>query len=125
MRNNPSTHFIFTYAPYSILYWDSVTRSGERDLILNNAEGFARSMLEYDNVSFYCFMQDTEVTEDLSLFMDSIHFSPDINNRMYEQIKAGEYELTADNIDTVFKDLSRYTEKKVPELTEGLDFREE
>ena len=125
VRNNPGTHFIFTYAPYSILYWDSVTRSGERDLILNNAEGFARSVLEYDNVSFYCFMQDTEVTEDLSLFMDSIHFSPDINNRMYEQIKAGEYELTADNIDTVFKDLSRYTQERVPELTEGLDFREE
>lgn len=119
VRDNPDTRFIFAYAPYSILYWDSTARSGERDLILHNAKAFAGDLLEYDNVSFYCFMEDTEVTEDLSLFMDSIHFSPDINNRMYVMINEGRYKLTSDNIDGVFEEIARYTKETVPALAAG------
>ena len=94
---HPETEFIFFYPPYSILWWDMSYRSGEIEAIIECEKEMTKALLQYDNVRIFCFQNEPEVTTNLELYMDTIHFSPEVNRLMLDQIIAGEYEMTEDN----------------------------
>ena len=49
-------------------------------------------------------------------YMDSIHFSPEINKLMLDQMISGEYEMTPDNYEQVLDGVKEFTDKIVNEL---------
>lgn len=113
---HPETEFIFSYPPYSLLYWDSMARDGALTLTLAQAQETARTLLRYDNVRFYCFLDDLEIVTDLEWYLDSLHYAPEINTRMLETMAHGGHALTTDNLDAVFDALTDFAANKVPGL---------
>ena len=80
VRDYPDTVFCFFYPPYSLLWWDNMIRSGQLEQSLYAAEASMERLLSYDNVRIYYFQNEEDVTLDLDLYMDPIHFSEDINH---------------------------------------------
>ncbi len=71
--------------------------------------------LSYDNVRVFCFQNEEEVTTNLDNYMDTIHFSPEINKLMLDKIVAGENELTLQNYEQKLNELSDFTDRVVNE----------
>ena len=66
------------------------------------------ALLKYENVKVFCFQSETDITNNLDYYMDTIHFSPEINRRMLDHIIAGEYEVTQENYSEVFEAVRDY-----------------
>jgi hypothetical protein len=112
---HPDTQFIFFYPPYSMLWWDMSYRGGERDAIIYCEKEMTKALLSYDNVRIFCFQNEPEVTTNLDNYMDTIHFSPEINKLMLDQIIAGEYEMTLENYEEILDGLKDFTDDVVNE----------
>ncbi len=108
---HPNTEFIFFYPTYSMLWWDMTYRSGETDAVIYCEKEMTKALLGYDNVKVFCFQGDEEVATDLNNYMDTIHFSPEINKRMLDYIVAGKYEMTPDNYEEMLDDVKRFSDK--------------
>ncbi|MCR5670262.1 MAG: SGNH/GDSL hydrolase family protein [Butyrivibrio sp.] len=113
---HPDTQFMFFYPAYSMLWWDGIVRYGERDAYIYCEKAMTKALLQYDNVRIFCFQNEREVTTNLDYYMDSIHFSPEINRRMLDHMIAGEYEMTADNYEAMLEDVRDFSEDVVNEL---------
>lgn len=94
---HPETTFYFFYPPYSLLWWDNMTRSGELNQVLYAAQASAQALLSCDNVKLYYFQNDPDIIYNLDLYMDPIHFTADINHYMVTQMQQGNYRLTPQN----------------------------
>ena len=112
---HPETEFIFFYPPYSMLWWDMSYRGGESDAIIRCEKEMTKRLLSYDNVRVFCFQDEEEVTTNLDNYMDTIHFSPEINKLMLDKIVAGENELTLQNYEQKLNELSDFTDRVVNE----------
>ena len=75
-----------------------------------------KALLQYKNVRVFCFQAEEEVITNLDNYMDTIHFSPEINRRMLDHILAGEYELTLDNYEEEIDKVKAFSDKVQNEL---------
>lgn len=116
VEDHPETQFMFFYPAYSMLWWDGVYRTGERDAYIYCEKEMTKALLQYENVRIFCFQNEPEVITNLYNYMDSIHFSPEINKLMLEQMIAGEYEMTLDNYEEVLDGMKDFSDKIVNEL---------
>ncbi len=111
VEEHPDTEFIFFYPAYSMLWWDMSYRSGETDAIIFCEKEMTKALLQYDNVRIFCFQNEPEVTTNLDNYMDTIHFSPEINRLMLDQIINGEYEMTLDNYEEVLDGVKAFSDE--------------
>ena len=118
-ESHPETTFKFFFSPYSMLWWDNAYRCGERDAWLYDEEQAIAALLAYNNVEIYYYQDNEEIITNLNLYMDTIHFSKDINLEICNRLIAGEGRLTPDNYKkrlAHMKDLSdRIVEKDILE----------
>ena len=70
-----------------------------------------KALLQYDNVRIFCFQDIDEVATNLDYYMDTIHFSPEINRLMLDQILAGENEMTLDNYEEVLEGVRAFSDE--------------
>ncbi len=115
VANHPETEFKFFFPPYSIFYWDNIYRNGKLEAYLYDMEQAVGTLLTYENVEVYYFQNAEEIISNLDNYMDILHFSPDVNYWMYEQIAAGNYRLTADNYMDVLEDMRKLAYRIVEE----------
>ena len=94
---HPDTTFKFFFSPYSMLWWDNSYRSGELEAVIYNEKQAIGALLQYDNVEIYYYQDDWEIITNLENYMDTIHFSKDINYYVYDKLAKGEERLTIDN----------------------------
>ena len=93
---HPDTEFYVFIPPYSMLWWDDAVRSGMLDAYLYS-EGMAmRALLDCPNVRLFDFQNETDIVTDLELYMDTLHFSPDINALLLQYMLDGHGEITKD-----------------------------
>lgn len=116
VKAHPETQFVFFYPTYSMLWWDGIVRSGERDAYIYNEKEMTKALLAYDNVRIFCFQNDREVATNLDNYMDTIHFSPEINRRMLDKMIAGEDEMTLENYEEILDGVAQFSEDVVNEL---------
>ena len=116
VADHPETQFMFFYPAYSMLWWDGVYRTGERDAYIYCEKEMTKALLQYDNVRIFCFQNEPDVITNLYNYMDSIHFSPEINKLMLDQMIKGEYEMTLDNYEEVLDGVKEFSDKIVNEL---------
>ncbi len=116
VRNHPDTEFYFFYPAYSMLWWDGIYRTGERDAFIHCEKEMTKALLQFDNVKIYCFQNEPDVITNLDNYMDSIHFSPEINRLMLDQMINDEYLLTLDNYEESLDDMKNFSDKIVNEL---------
>ncbi len=110
VKAHPETEFIFFYPPYSMMWWDLTYREGETEAIIYSEKEITKALLKYDNVKVFCFQNEPEVTTNLDNYMDTIHFSPEINRLMLDQIIAGEYKVTLENLEEVFDGVRSFSD---------------
>jgi len=84
-------------APYSIVWFDEITRKGLRDAILTGMEHVMARLLAYDNVEMYSFAGCEDIITDLDNYRESMHFSEKINAYMVDCMKEGKYRITKGN----------------------------
>lgn len=94
---HPNTTFKFFFSPYSILWWDNAYRRGELNAVIYNEKQAIGALLQYDNVEIYFYQDDWDIITNLDNYMDTIHFSKDINYYVYDKLASGEERLTIDN----------------------------
>lgn len=116
VRNHPETTFIFFFSPYSMLWWDNAYRTGERDFVLYNEKLAIEELLAFENAEIYFYQDDREVITNLDNYMDMIHFSKDINRRVYEKLAAGEGRLTQENYEEKIDGMYELSEEIVTDL---------
>ncbi len=97
-EEHPDTEFSIWFPPYSILYWDKLTREGREDAVLNAVEYAAQRLMEYDNVSVYCFLHNYNIIVDLYNYTDHVHCSGDVCRIIAGDVMAGRWRLTEENL---------------------------
>lgn len=110
---HPNTEFYFFIPPYSFLWWDNVYRLGNKNAFVYNLKRVSESLIKYDNVHMFSFIDDEEIVVNLENYMDSVHFSPEINQEIVSMLKDESLEINANNIDERFSYLSEYVDKAV------------
>ena len=99
IESHPDTLYTVFFPPYSLLMWDDTCRQGELPEYCYMLEEALRALLSYDNVEIYYFQTDTDIVCNLDLYMDKVHYSPDINQYMLTCMVQGEeaYHIDKDN----------------------------
>jgi len=96
-RNNPDVEFYVFLPPVSVCYWDAMKRTNSFEYVLDEIKYAYELLFEYDNIKVFGFDDWIEITGNLDYYMDSNHYSEDINTMMLECMARGEKLLTKDN----------------------------
>ncbi len=94
---HPETEFHFYFSPYSILFWDKMTRQGETEAMFTMLSYTVQELLSYENVSLHCFLTDIGIITDLDHYTDHIHVSDEITHYMVGAMAEGTHLLTEEN----------------------------
>lgn len=94
---HPDTQFSIWFPPYSILYWDKMTREGSADAVITAVERAAERLLAYENVEVYCFLHAQSMITTLDYYTDHIHCSAKMTQWEAQSILAGAWRLTESN----------------------------
>lgn len=105
---HPETSFKFFFPSYSILYWDNLYRTGDLEAYIYNMKQTIGTLLTYDNVEVYYFQDEKEIVTNLNNYMDTLHFSQEINQYMAKQIIAGNNRLLPDNYEKVLDNMQTF-----------------
>lgn len=107
VEKHPETTFYIFMPPYSMLWWDNVYREGETEFFLYATEVAMKTLSVYDNVVFEYFMNDREIITNLdSNYMDTLHFSPDINRYICDHLGDERYIVDEKSVDSFVSDMS-------------------
>ena len=77
-----------------------------------------RYTLPFENVEIYYFQNMEEIISDLTLYMDLIHYHPDVNKTLVDLIGANEYKVTLENKDQVLENMKIMANKCITEYAE-------
>ena len=116
VKNHPDTEFYFFFPAYSMLWWDGIYRTGERDAFIHCEKEMVVALLQYDNARIFCFQNDEEIITNLDNYMDSIHFSPEINKIMMDRMVSGENRMTEENYEAILDDMTELSDRIVNDL---------
>lgn len=97
IEDHPDTQFTIWFPPYSMLYWDKMTREGRADAVLWAVEYAAERLMAYDNAAVHCFLHDYTTICDLYLYTDHIHCSAVVTQHVAEEMLAGRWRFTEEN----------------------------
>ena len=75
-------------------------------------------LLPYENVEIHYFQNMEEIISDLTLYMDLIHYHPDVNKALVDLIPANEYRVTLENKDEILKNMKIMADKCITEYAE-------
>lgn len=101
VRSHPDVEFIFYVPPYSIMYWDDVTRRGRLTAEVAIQQEVIGTLLWIPNVRVFYFQNDWDIITNLDNYKDYSHYSQDINRYIYECMRDGKKEITKDNFGEV------------------------
>ena len=74
------------------------------------------TLLSYDNVEFYCFINDREIVTNLNNYMDLLHFSADVNAYICNSLIEDNHKVTKDNYKEVIEDMRTFSYQVTEEL---------
>lgn len=106
--SHPNTTFYIYMPPYSMLWWDNAYREGDTEFYLHASKECMKKLIIHDNVRFYYFMNDKDIITNLeSGYMDTLHFSPDVNKLICESLINDDekYRVHEDDTDKVIEDM--------------------
>ena len=90
IKAHPETTFVIMYPPYNIMYWDNFS-ADKLEVMLELYRMSFDYFGEMPNVELYFFMDDYETITNFDYYCDLGHYAPDINYRMFQALKEGQY----------------------------------
>ena len=119
---HPDTAFRIFIPPYSMLWWDNMNRSGELDSPFYEEREAVHALLSHPNVRLYLLQNIPEIITNLDYYMDTIHFSMEINHRIEQELLSDRYLVTKEKEEQVMENLEveirKILDTKVRELEE-------
>lgn len=94
---HPETEFYLFYPPYSILFWNDVTREKELDAVIGRLSYMTERFLAYENVHVFNFMGEEQIVCNLNNYADYIHYHRDTCRYITDCFADGTDELTVEN----------------------------
>lgn len=98
MEAHPDTEYIFFVPPFSMAWWDCAYVNGELQKNLYVMEETMKMLLTIDNATLYFFQGEEDIVCNLDIYMDMLHYNPQVNQYMLEMVIAGEGQVTEENI---------------------------
>ncbi|MCM1191802.1 MAG: SGNH/GDSL hydrolase family protein [Butyrivibrio sp.] len=105
IEEHPEIQYRFLIPPYSMLWWDCAWINGEEEERFYILEETIPMLLSFENVELYYFQNNRDIICNLDNYMDMIHYSPEINQYMLEQMQAGGCRLTEENREETMADM--------------------
>ena len=102
---HPDTEFRIFISPYSMLWWDNMNRSGELDSTFYEEREAVHALLSHPNVRLYLLQNIPEIITNLDNYMDTIHFSMEINHRIEQELLSDRYLVTKEKEEQVMENL--------------------
>ena len=102
---HPDTEFHIFIPPYSMLWWDNMNRSGELDSTFYEEREAVHALLSHPNVKLYLLQNIPEIITNLDYYMDTIHFSMEINHRIEQELLSDRYLVTKEKEEQVMEHL--------------------
>ena len=99
IQEHEETTFYIFFAPYSVLYWYDVVQENHLDATLYQTEYIANTLLSYDNVRLFDFMDNEEIITDINNYADEIHYKPEYNAWMVQCFNDGTEEIFEGDIE--------------------------
>ena len=99
IQEHEETTFYIFFAPYSVLYWYDVVQENHLDATLYQTEYIAGTLLSYDNVRLFDFMDNEEIITDINNYADEIHYKPEYNAWMVQCFNDGTEEIFEGDIE--------------------------
>ena len=104
---HPDVEFVIWFPPYSVLYWDSVTRLGSRDAIIAAVEFASERLLDYDNVTLNSFLYSSPISN-LDNYADHIHCSGMVSAWAAQGLTTEYFRLNREGLEDYFTTLRDY-----------------
>lgn len=108
LEQHPGVQFRLWFPPYSILYWDKVSREGTVDAVFAAVEYVSQRLLSYENVALYTFLPAYTVVTNLDNYTDHIHCSGDICAWVARNVMQGYWRVTKDNCQASLDELRQF-----------------
>lgn len=105
IESHPEITYRFIFPPYSMSWWDCAYVNGQLEEQFYILEQTFPVLLSYDNVEVYYYQDVEEIICNLDYYMDLVHYSPDVNQYMLEQMWKGEGRVTEDNWERVIEEM--------------------
>ena len=123
IKEHPETQFLIFVPPYSMIWWDNLYRDGDTDAYLYNMQTAYETLLSYENVTLYSFQNDREIITNLENYMDTLHFSPEINHLMCDSLIEGTHRITRENYLSEIEDMRSLADEIVTTLIKPYEDR--
>ena len=123
IKEHPETQFLIFVPPYSMIWWDNLYRDGDTDAYLYNMQTAYETLLSYENVTLYSFQNDREIITNLENYMDTLHFSPEINHLMCDSLIEGTHRITRANYLSEIEDMRSLADEIVTTLIKPYEDR--
>lgn len=108
VRENPDVTFYLFIPPYSVYYWDTRVQSGELEYQVEMERVVIEQLIGYDNVKFFAFSNNFDVTSDEYNYQDPAHYGEWINSDMLEWMAEGKYQVTEENYEAYLAEITEF-----------------
>ena len=123
IKAHPETTFYIFIPPYSMIWWDNIYREGDTEAYLYNLEQAMGALLACENVKLFYFQNDRDVITNLENYMDTLHFSPDINYYICDSLISGKHQVDKGNYKKELDDMRSLSCEIVEELIKPYEDR--
>lgn len=107
-KEHPDIQFYYFLPPYSIFFWDFASQMGTLHLVMDVLREITVKLIEYGNIHLFSFFDEFELIGDLDIYMDAMHYHPDVNSQILQWMAAGEHRLTEENYQEHWDTLEAY-----------------
>ncbi len=114
IREHEGTMYRILFPPYSMMWWDCAYVNGMLEQNFYMLERTLPALLQLPNVEIYYFQNEADTVCNPDLYMDMIHYSPEVNQEMLEAMIRNDNRVTLENWESVIADM-RALAKKITE----------
>ncbi len=114
VRAHPRVEFVFVYPPYSALVWADFRQRAQLEITLAFKRELFEALAPLPNVRIFDFQAERPVVENLDLYSDIYHFSPEVGRAILAAVAAGANRVTRENLESGIRELRRLAEDTDP-----------
>lgn len=108
IRKNPDVEFKFFIPPYSVYYWDNLSRKGMLDNTIEVEKYVVSELLKEPNVEVYAFDDLVDVTNNPNRYMDMLHYDGEMADYILKAVAEGQHKIELKAVEQYFDNVLAY-----------------
>lgn len=111
MKEHPDCTYRFFIPPFSMCWWDCAYVNGELEKNFYVLEETMKMLTQVENAELYFYQDEEDIICNLDNYMDMIHYTPQINQYMLEQLSKGEGKVEVETVEKTVKRMRKLVKK--------------